>query len=930
MELCTANSTNSPISRPSWTRVNPGILVASVGLLVGIAHADGVNSKSDTQSQNLSQERSDAQFGITSIHIKAGDLAGFEALMDRVSQTTQDFELDHSNTIISDHFYVIRSDHPKTLEMIKEMIRNDPSVSALSVDYDQSPVLRQERIRSQMKSLRPAAGNVHGNSVDSNSGVGIRLGSDNQSPRGGAPDPLFGSQWHFVNDLGSDRDNEINPSIYDTMGLSGLGVTVGISSLQLNGHIDTDHTDLVNNFSLSLSQEFDPGLIPDSTPLTGYAGLISAERNNGIAGQGIAPSSTISTFNWGTGSDLIEFQAYDWMNDSIDIKAYQTSSEFDAATGRYNDGAVADYIMDPLENSIRFGRGGMGVVNIFGTGVGFNLLPDPYTFPPAAGDSFSPTDALQGNPNMIADGVTDAFVSGPFYVGGQISNYPPAIDRRSITVNTVSEDGHYDSLSGIGTAVFASVYGGSSNELLSGSQAVSGRGVLTTSPGGSSTDLIPANGLDVFNANMTGTSITAGIVALMLEANPRLKPRDIQHIFFESIQESTRAPSIKWPDFDITRGYYVPNDPLARRYSFWEVNSGLYTGGPVTNQAIRHSDQYGFGVIDAELAISKAATWPGTPRLFVLDTGLRGDIGNGMEVDDFRLPIDIEDAQYAVLSEPDGAIGLDGATVLIPGTPSVFNFCVRENISIEGIIVNLTMEGIGNNDLFIELFSPTGTRSILTMPSTQNFLGTTDNTPGSPPDDENDQIFNSGIFNGVNYAYYQQPFLTWKHWGELAGGVWTVRITDYGVDDANEEGDEPTGMDPGADMVTTLGEIGVPGSNFRDQKKLTAFRIQIYGTETGVPIFDGCNPLATSCPADLDGNGVINVADLQIFINWFLTGNALADLNGDGSVTYSDLFLFRGLWVPGFCDDNGNPFGGGRPAPGGASGGDNDPVIRPI
>ena len=161
-----------------------------------------------------------------------------------------------------------------------------------------------------------------------------------------------------------------------------------------------------------------------------------------------------------------------------------------------------------------------------------------------------------------------------------------------------------------------------------------------------------------------------------------------------------------------------------------------------------------------------------------------------------------------------------------------------------------------------------------------------------------------------------------------------MAITDYGPDQAtpegSEPGDDPT-TDPGADMLTALGEIGIPGSDFRSTKTLEAFRIRIYGTDSGLEIFEGCELTLTSCPADLNGDGIVNVTDLQIYIGWFVESNALADLDADGDVDFSDLNIFRTIWQPGFCDGSGDPFVGGRPRPGSNGiGGDNDPVINPI
>jgi hypothetical protein len=54
----------------------------------------------------------------------------------------------------------------------------------------------------------------------------------------------------------------------------------------------------------------------------------------------------------------------------------------------------------------------------------------------------------------------------------------------------------------------------------------------------------------------------------------------------------------------------------------------------------------------------------------------------------------------------------------------------------------------------------------------------------------------------------------------------------------------------------------------------------------------------TVCPADIDGNSVVNVSDLLAVINaWGQTGGP-ADVNGDGIVNVSDLLAVIAAWGP--------------------------------
>lgn len=794
-----------------------------------------------------------------------------------------------------------------------------------------------------------------------NNGIGIKPYDPDTNP---ASIPT--SQWHFTNTVIADHDNNIPESIYSTDLLTGAGVTIGYATISNLQHLDVDHTELVNaggrtgGYKLGLSQPFDPILIDDDTFLTGEAGIMIAERDDPVTVndlQGVAPGASLLTMFRGP-TPLIESQAYEWDINTVDIRVNQTFGEWSNTGVNYNPNYENAFVKQSYENSLKFGRGRKGVINIFGTGTDFdlgfgvpsNLLPDPYTF------ASEPWDAFFTTTNTIGVSLTNAFLSGPFYAGAHTSRFPLANEHNSLIIGRVSEDGEIGTFGAVGPGVFASFYAGSNNQFWSGAQGVSGRGISTiiagTQPPGSvagegPTGLLPTTAAAVLG-NTTESSIAAGVIALMLEENPSLKVRDIRHIFFESIQESMRPDSAKWPNFDRDRIYYFPglavnNEETA---SFWQANSALYNNpnppttvpptDPVVNQAIRHSDQYGFGVVDVNLAIQKAKTWTGVAPLVLLDSQIIGDVQdpNNEAVEDFRLPIEIEDATFSdPAPEADGNVPVvTGSAFLIPGIGVEFDICVRPNIKIESIIVELTIEGEGNNDLYIDLTSPTGTRSILTLPATQNLTGqTTDATN----DDELDfPAFFSGGFADTQYAYYQHPILTNKHWGEFSGGTWTLGFQDFGPDVMNPVGAEPgddLATEPGADMVVDLGEIGVPGSTIRSAKTVTALRIKIYGTDVGEPTFLGCDAAFTSCPGDLNGDGIINVQDLQMFLNWYQNGDSRGDVNRDGQLDFGDVQFFLGIFNVGYCvANNAPPFIGGRPVPGGSSSSDTNPPTRPF
>lgn len=847
---------------------------------------------------------------------------------------------------------------------VKRLLQGLDGVLSSEVDAGQIPQtgyigasndLREKILRSR---LAAAPKKPKGYQNAANIGIGIKpYGPDSN------PASIPTSQWHFTNAAIPDHDNNILESIYSTDMLTGAGVTIGYATPNNRRHIDVDHTELVNagrsgGYKLALSQTFDPILDDDDTFLTGEAGIMIAERDNPVTVndlQGVAPGASLLTLFRGP-TPLLESQAYEWELNTVDIRVNQLRGEWENTGAGYNPNYEDSFVTQSYENSLKFGRGRKGIINIFGTGADFNglfnvpsnLLANPYDFFSEPWDVFSVAN------NTLGISLTNGFLTGPFYVGGHTSRFPLANEHNSLIIGRVSEDGEIGTFGAVGPGVFASFYAGSNNEFWSGNQAISGRGISTivagTQPPGSvagegPVGLLPEVGTSVL-VNTTESSIAAGVIALMLEANPALKVRDIRHIFFESIQESMRADSAKWPNFESVRSYYAPGTGQSTFSSFWQSNSALYNNSnppttvpptdPVVNQAIRHSDQYGFGVVDVNLAIQKAKTWTGVAPLILLDSQIIGDVQdpNRDAVEDFRLPLVIDDATFSdPAPEADGNVPVvTGASTLIPGVGIAFDICVRPNIKIESIIVELTIEGEGNNDLYIDLTSPTGTRSILSFPTTRNLTGLT--TDALNDDELDDGVFFSGGFADTEYAFYQHPILTNKHWGESSGGTWTLAFQDFGPDVENPTGAEPgddLATEPGADMVIDLGEIGIPGSTIRSGKTVTALRIKIYGTDVGEPTFLGCDAAFTSCPGDLNGDGLINVADLQMFLNWYQNGDSRGDINRDGQLDFGDVQFYLGIFNVGYCvANNAPPFVGGRPVPGGVDASDTNPTTRPF
>jgi subtilisin-like proprotein convertase family protein len=135
---------------------------------------------------------------------------------------------------------------------------------------------------------------------------------------------------------------------------------------------------------------------------------------------------------------------------------------------------------------------------------------------------------------------------------------PYASSRYAVGVGAVGDNDRRASYSEPGASLLISAYsnGGS-------------RGITTTTSSGG------------YSANFGGTSaaapLAAGVVALMLEANPALTWRDVQHILVASAR---------------------PVDPGSEG---WSVNGA----------GLLHNDDYGFGMLDALDAVTLAENWAG-------------------------------------------------------------------------------------------------------------------------------------------------------------------------------------------------------------------------------------------------------------------------------------------------------------------------------
>ncbi|MGB1076763.1 MAG: proprotein convertase P-domain-containing protein, partial [Bdellovibrionales bacterium] len=196
---------------------------------------------------------------------------------------------------------------------------------------------------------------------------------------------------------------------------------------------------------------------------------------------------------------------------------------------------------------------------------------------------------------------------------------------------------------------------------------------------------------------INGTSFSAptvsGVIALMLEANPDLGYRDVQEILAYSSRQLA--------DSD------------------WQTNGNKFWNG----SGMHFSHDYGYGLVDAFVAVKLAETWETQKTYANMQT-------------------------VSVSGTPNQAL-LDNSTYQETVT-------VTQDISIEHVTLELVVPHDRAGELIVTLISPDGTESVLVE------------TPGS-----GNHTTDVHGYTGLNFQ-----FSSTAHWGETSAGDWIIRIRD--------------------------------------------------------------------------------------------------------------------------------------------------------
>ena len=344
-------------------------------------------------------------------------------------------------------------------------------------------------------------------------------------------DTLFSQQYYLLN---TGQSAGLPGADLNLMPLASQYTGRGVNVLVVDEGVDYLHRDFLGAFNRSTDRgvtiPFDDAFPIRSRDAHGtvVAGIIGARAGDSFGVAGVAPQSQLHGFrlDFVTARDFfadltasfVQAARHDIANYSLGVTIPFVDSVFNPRT---------DAMLNALIEAVSVGRNGLGSIIVFAAGNAFDRGSDVNLY------------GLQSSINVIT---------------------VAALDRNG-TFSSVREEAGY---------------------------STAGAAILVSAPGSSiiSTDIVGSRGYN-FNDHTTGDGTSyaapmiAGVVALMLEANPRLGFRDVQEILALTARQNDQD------DGD------------------WDFNGArTFNGG-----GAHFNTNYGFGAVDAHAAVRLAETW---------------------------------------------------------------------------------------------------------------------------------------------------------------------------------------------------------------------------------------------------------------------------------------------------------------------------------
>lgn len=354
-------------------------------------------------------------------------------------------------------------------------------------------------------------------------------------------DPLYPNQWHLKNNTSPNYGVNVS-AVWTAQNSPGQGNRIAVVDTALEyshedllgnaggpGAYGQSHWDFIGNDFNTLPDPSDPVQIHG----TEVAGCAAAVGGNGLGVTGVAPFSQLLGVRLVGGSvtDSTVAAALTYgLSSPLNVGIYNNS--WGPSTTVTDLSTLGPVALSSIEFAVNYGRGGKGAIYLW-----------------AAGNDRE---------------------SGGYANNGGMANF-----RQAIAVGAIGIDGHQADYSNSGGCLLVSAP----------SQGTTSGTAITT------TDLMGANGYSgsnytsSFNGTSAATPLVAGVVSLILQANPNLNWRDVQEILIRTAKRTG----------------------ILGEFAF-------RTNG-TANTEFRFSESFGAGLVDASAAVALASTWGNLPPL---------------------------------------------------------------------------------------------------------------------------------------------------------------------------------------------------------------------------------------------------------------------------------------------------------------------------
>lgn len=472
-------------------------------------------------------------------------------------------------------------------------------------------------------------------------------------------DPLVSYAWHLQNtgqtafSSGAGvAGNDLRVLRAHQLGYNGKGIRIAVS----DSGVEVSHPDLSNNQLSGEHRSYSgsPNTWHGSQPTpegndghgTAVSGLINAISGNGIGSMGTAPGAKFAGFyfigRFKDTSSSYEARVLDQILGDFDIfnYSYGYANCFFVPTSQS--------VVDAYKKGVSQGRDGKGSIYVKAAGNDFKGSNSECR----SGDN----STFYGNANTNEDqNLPYLIVTAASNASGQISSYSSPGSNVWVT----SAGGEFGDTA---PAMITTDMQGCSKGF-----SVSNSWSSAFNRGQHSLNTL-CNYTNVMNGTSSATPTLAGIIALMLEANPDLTWRDVKHIL------ASTSNAINYS----TASYNHPGGS--------NLSGHVYDYNYVVNAAgMKFSNAFGFGRVDAEKAVIMARDYTFPLKSYV-ETETNGNW-------DYR-------SGFINLSIPDKSAA--GAS---------HSLTVNHRLKVEAVQIKVDIDHPFISDVGVELTSPSGTVS---------------------------------------------------------------------------------------------------------------------------------------------------------------------------------------------------------------------------